>query len=141
MTILLSSHLLGLVETICDRVALFRQGTVGLVGKVGELAGRVLGGAHVVEVEAEGIDLSRVLSGVEGVAAVNSLGGQLSRVDADRDLRPEIARRVVEGGGALRNMAIRRAGLDEVYVRYFEQAAADAPQPLETGTREIADAA
>jgi hypothetical protein len=38
-------------------------------------------------------------------------------------------------------MAIRRAGLDEVYVRYFEQAAADAPQPLETGTREIADAA
>jgi ABC-2 type transport system ATP-binding protein len=44
------------------------------------------------------------------------------RVDADRDLRPEIARRVIASGGQLRNMALRRAGLDEVYVRYFEQA-------------------
>ena len=44
----------------------------------------------------------------------------VTRVDADRDLRPEIARRVVEAGGALRNMAISRATLDEVYVRYFE---------------------
>src|SRR5437868_1738477 len=34
ITILLSSHLLGLVESICDRVALFRKGKVGLVGKV-----------------------------------------------------------------------------------------------------------
>jgi ABC-2 type transport system ATP-binding protein len=129
MTILLSSHLLGLVETICDRVALFRQGTVGLVGSVGDLARQVLGGAYVVEVEAEGIDLARALQGVEGIAAVNALGGNLSRVDADRDLRPEIARRVVAGGGALRNMAIRRAGLDEVYVRYFERA--EEPETVE----------
>ncbi len=38
MTILLSSHLLGLVQSICDRVALFRKGKIGLIGKVGDLA-------------------------------------------------------------------------------------------------------
>ena len=48
-----------------------------------------------------------------------------TRVDADRDVRPEIARRVVSAGGELRNMAIRRASLDEVYVRYFEEADAN----------------
>jgi ABC-2 type transport system ATP-binding protein len=124
MTIVLSSHLLGLVESICDRVALFRKGRVGLIGKVGDLATDVLGGAYVVEVEAEGIDLAAALSGLEGVKGIGapSPSGAVIRVDADRDVRPEIARRVVESGGALRNMAIRRAGLDEVYARYFAQA-------------------
>ncbi len=57
MTILLSSHLLSLVQSICDRVALFRMGRIGLVGRVDELARKVLGGAYAVEVEAEGVDL------------------------------------------------------------------------------------
>ncbi len=35
-------------------------------------------------------------------------------------MRPDIARRVVGAGGALRNMAISRTSLDEVYVSYFE---------------------
>jgi ABC-2 type transport system ATP-binding protein len=126
MTIVLSSHLLGLVESICDRVALFRKGRVGLIGRVGELASDVLGGAYVVEVEAEGIDLAAALAGLEGVRGIGtasqSPGSAGVRVDADRDVRPEIARRVVAAGGALRNMAIRRAGLDEVYARYFAQA-------------------
>jgi ABC-2 type transport system ATP-binding protein len=124
MTIVLSSHLLGLVESICDRVALFRKGRVGLIGKVGDLATDVLGGAYGVEVAAEGIDLAAALSGLEGVkgSGAPSPSGAVIRVDADRDVRPEIARRVVESGGALRNMAIRRAGLDEVYARYFAQA-------------------
>jgi ABC-2 type transport system ATP-binding protein len=122
ITILLSSHLLGLVETICDRVALFRKGKIGLIGKVSELARQVLGGDFIVEVEAEGIDLKSALAGVEGIAGVTPMTAAVSRVEADRDLRPEIARRVIGGGGQLRNMALRRAGLDEVYVRYFEQA-------------------
>jgi len=124
ITILLSSHLLGLVESICDRVALFRKGKIGLVGNVGDLARQVLGGAYVVEVEAEGIDLRAALAGVAGIVGVTPMTASVSRVDADRDLRPEIAQRVIGAGGALRNMAIRRAGLDEVYVRYFEQAEA-----------------
>ncbi len=122
ITILLSSHLLGLVQSICDRVALFRKGRIGLVGSVNDLAKQVIGGAYVVEVEAEGVDLKSALAGVEGIVAVTPIGGAVSRVDAHQDLRPEIARAVIGAGGALRNMAIRRAGLDEVYVRYFEQA-------------------
>jgi ABC-2 type transport system ATP-binding protein len=133
MTILLSSHLLGLVQSICDRVALFRKGRIGLIGRVDDLARDVLGGAYAVEVEAEGVDLTSALRGLDGVGAVTSMGSGITRVDADRDVRPEIARRVVNAGGMLRNMAIRRTGLDEVYVRYFEQAG--------SGPEEVADAA
>ncbi len=120
MTIVLSSHLLGLVQSICDRVALFRKGRIGIVGRVDELARQVLGGNHVVLVEAEGVDLVAVLGGLPGVGTVKALRNGATRVDCDRDVRPEIASRVVAAGGSLRNMAISRATLDEVYVRYFE---------------------
>jgi ABC-2 type transport system ATP-binding protein len=123
MTIVLSSHLLSLVQSICDRVALFRQGRVGLVGKVDDLARQVLGGAFVVEVEAEGVDLASTLAGVPGIGAVTPTRPGAARVDAETDLRPELAKRIVSAGGSLRNMAIRRTSLDEVYVRYFEKAA------------------
>jgi ABC-2 type transport system ATP-binding protein len=121
MTILVSSHLLGLVQSICDRVALFQQGHIGLLGKVGDLAREVLGGAFVVNVEADGVDLAKVLAGLEGIGRIVSTGSNTSRVDADRDIRPDIARRIVAAGGSLRNMAISEASLDDVYVNYFEK--------------------
>jgi ABC-2 type transport system ATP-binding protein len=121
MTIVLSSHLLAMVQSVCDRVALFNQGRIGLVGRVDELTSDVLGGTHVVEVEASGIDLPAVLAGAEGVTSVNVLRGGAWRVDASADVRPEIARRVVSSGGELKNMSIRHTSLDEVYVRFFEE--------------------
>jgi ABC-2 type transport system ATP-binding protein len=123
MTIVLSSHLLGLVQSICDRVALFRNGRVGLLGRVGDLARDVLGGSYVVEVESEGVDLRVALGGIEGIGSIVRKNGSLTRVDADRDVRPEIARRIIAAGGSIRNMAISETSLDEVYVRYFEQVA------------------
>lgn len=122
MTIVLSSHLLGLVQSICDRVALFRRGEIGLVGRVDDLARQVLGGAYVIEVEAEGIDLASALTNTEGVGAIARERAGIVRIDADRDVRPEIARRVVQAGGSLRNMTIAETSLDTVYARYFEQA-------------------
>jgi ABC-2 type transport system ATP-binding protein len=123
MTIVLSSHLLAMVQSVCDRVALFNQGRIGLVGRVDELTSDVLGGTHVVEVEASGIDLPAALAGAEGVTSVNALRGDAWRVDASADIRPEIARRVVSSGGELKNMSIRHTSLDEVYVRFFEEEA------------------
>jgi ABC-2 type transport system ATP-binding protein len=123
MTILLSSHLLSLVQSVCDRVALFRKGRVGLVGGVDELARNVLGSAFIVEVESDAPDLAAVLAGMPGIVSVTPLGPGRSRVDATEDMRPEIARRVVASGARLTNMAISRPGLDQIYARYFEEGA------------------
>ncbi len=120
VTIVLSSHLLGMMQTICDRVALFRQGKIGLIGKVADLTADVLGGTHVVEVEASGADLAAILEGAPHISAVSLLKAGRWRVDADDDVRADIARLVVQAGGALSEMSIRQSGLDEVYVRFFE---------------------
>lgn len=123
MTIVLSSHLLAMVQSVCDRVALFNKGRIGLTGSVADLTSDVLGGTHVVEVEADGVDLAAALAGTDGVTGVTATRTGGWRVDTAADLRPEIARRVVGAGGQLRTMSIRRTTLDEVYVRFFEEEA------------------
>ena len=120
VTIVLSSHLLSMMQSLCDRVALFRKGQIGLIGKVADLTADVLGGTHVVEVEAAGADLAALLGSAPHVSAVALLKPGRWRVDADADIRADIARRVVQAGGALSEMSIRQSSLDEVYVRFFE---------------------
>ena len=52
VSILLSSHLLDRVQSVCDRVALFNAGRIVLMGTVAQLGRQVLGGGYAVEVEA-----------------------------------------------------------------------------------------
>ncbi|TWG92454.1 ABC-2 type transport system ATP-binding protein [Mesorhizobium sp. J18] len=123
MTIVLSSHLLDMVQSICNRVALFNRGKIGLCGPVETLMGDVMGGTHTVEVDAAGIDLKEILAGKPHVMRVRQDRQNNWRVDTDADVRPEIARHIIAAGGELRRMSIRQTSLDDVYVRYFEEAA------------------
>jgi ABC-2 type transport system ATP-binding protein len=119
MTILLSSHLLDLVQSVCDRVALFNAGRLGLIGRVNELLRDVLGGSHVIRLEATGRGLDDAIRAVPGVKRVSVEGG-IFRIEASDDLRPEIARAAVCAGGRLISIAAGHASLEEVYTRYFE---------------------
>jgi ABC-2 type transport system ATP-binding protein len=119
LTVVISSHMLGLVQSVCDRVALFRNGRVGLVGKVDELAQQVLGGAYIIHVDADGIDLAAALKGIKGIGSVSRGAGGLWQVEAAHDIRPEIAKRIVAAKGTLREVTLKKASLDEVYSRYF----------------------
>jgi ABC-2 type transport system ATP-binding protein len=58
VSVLLSSHLLDRVQSVCDRVALFQKGRIVLIGTVGELGRKILGGGYAVEVEAQGAGLA-----------------------------------------------------------------------------------
>lgn len=121
MTVVVSSHLLDLVQDICDRVALFNHGKIGLIGKVSVLMTNVLGGSHVIRLEARGPDLARVISAVPGVTKVEPVSASEFRIDASRDVRPEIARAVGAAGGELLGLAHGAARLEDVYTRYFEE--------------------
>lgn len=128
MTIVLSSHLLSMVQSICSRVALFSQGQAGLVGKVSELAAKVLGGAYVIEIEAEGCDVEAVARDIDGVGNVSVSSPGTIRIDALRDVRSELASAIVNAGGRLNRLSMDHSNLDEVYVRYFEKVNGDDKQ-------------
>jgi ABC-2 type transport system ATP-binding protein len=92
MTIVLSSHLLDLVQSICDRVALFSNGRVGLTGRVDDLMRDVLGGSYVLDLEASGQNLGDRIQNMPGVRRVTPLSAERFKIDATADIRGSIAK-------------------------------------------------
>jgi ABC-2 type transport system ATP-binding protein len=118
--VLLSSHHLDQVQSVCDRVALFNLGRIALSGSVTDLAQRVLGGGHVIDVEVRGAGIRDRLAAMPGVVRVQILGPELYRVDCERDLRPEIAR-LLAPTSELTGIRFAEPSLNEVYTRYFDE--------------------
>jgi len=120
VAVLLSSHLLERVQSVCDRVALFQSGKIVLMGTVPELASQVLGGGYNVEVEADGEGLAEKFSEMKGVRAVDQSGPSRYRLLAEGDVRAQAAAVVVNAGGALRRLSVEEPSLDAIYNRYFQ---------------------
>lgn len=123
VSVLLSSHMLERVQSVCDRVALFNKGSIVLIGTVPELGRRVLGGGFHVEVQAEGRGLAERLATIPGVTTVEATGTNRMRLLAERDVRPDAAAAVVAAGGRLLSLSIEEPSLEAIYTRYFENAA------------------
>jgi ABC-2 type transport system ATP-binding protein len=120
VAVMLSSHLLERVQSICDRVALFNAGRIALMGTVPELARQVLGGGYTVEVEADGPGLAEKLAAVPGVRTVEQPAPGRFRLLAEGDMRPQAAAAVVNAGGQLRRLSVEDPSLDAIYNRYFQ---------------------
>jgi ABC-2 type transport system ATP-binding protein len=120
VSVLLSSHLLERVQSVCDRVALFSSGRIALMGSVADLGRQVLGGGYVVDIEAEGAGLAERLALIPGVSGVEKSGIGKLRLHADRDVRPEAAAEVVAMQGRLKFLGVQEPSLEAIYTRYFE---------------------
>ena len=120
VSVLLSSHLLERVQSVCDRVALFSEGNIALIGTVPELGRQVLGGGFRVEVEAEGQGLGDRLAAVPGVQKVEAAGTNRWRMLSERDVRPEAAAEIVSSGGRLLRLSVEEPSLEAIYTAYFK---------------------
>jgi ABC-2 type transport system ATP-binding protein len=120
VSVLLSSHLLERVQSVCDRVALFSAGRIALIGSVAELGRQVLGAGYVVDIEAEGAGLAERLALIPGVSGVDQTGIGKLCLHADRDVRPEAAAEVVAMHGRLKYLGVREPSLEAIYTHYFE---------------------
>jgi ABC-2 type transport system ATP-binding protein len=135
VSVLLSSHLLERVQSVCDRVALFSAGHIALMGTVSELGREVLGAGYVVDIEADGAGLADRLALIPGVSGVEQTGIGKLRLHADRDVRPEAAAEVVAMHGRLKYLGVQEPSLEAIYNNYFESKASEAAKE---GTRHAA---
>jgi ABC-2 type transport system ATP-binding protein len=135
VSVLLSSHLLERVQSVCDRVALFSAGHIALMGTVPDLGREVLGGGYVVDIEADGAGLAERLALIPGVSGVEKTGVGKLRLHADRDVRPEAANEVVAMHGRLKYLGVQEPSLEAIYTRYFE---ARPDEMMKEGTRHAA---
>lgn len=124
ITVLLSSHLLHQVQKICHRVGILSKGRLVAEGTVAQLEAQLhTEGRLRVEIELAEADSRLVdsLQQIEGVTAVEGLKNSLV-VTCERDIRPQLARNIIENGGSLIQMNVPGHGLEEIYLRYFHEA-------------------
>ncbi|WP_319514711.1 ABC transporter ATP-binding protein [uncultured Cohaesibacter sp.] len=119
MTLLISSHMLDVVQSICTRVALFNKGKIGFMGSVEKFTNDVAGGSFQIDVAARKIDLSACVDIIPAVGAVDHRDKEHWMVSATHDVRPELARMITEHGGDLLSLQAHRASLSEAYNRFF----------------------
>ena len=110
-TVVLSSHLMGEVEQVCDRVGVIREGVLVAEGTVEELRGRAS-----LRVRAEPIgEAARLVARLPEVAEV-ATDGALLDVRADVDAAAGINRALVTAGIEVSEITQRRASLEDVFL-------------------------
>ncbi|MEO8462088.1 MAG: ABC transporter ATP-binding protein [Chloroflexota bacterium] len=127
-TILLSSHLLSQVQSVCDRVGIFAAGRLIGVGTVAELAERFGDGAAHLEVtvaadegDAVGPDPEAALRAIEHVESVSwdpaaaVWRASVRPASESGRVREAILRAAVEQGLRLTSLRAIAPSLDEIY--------------------------
>ncbi len=115
-TIFLSSHLLGEVEQVCDRVAIINLGEIVREGMVSEL----LEGKSRLRVEASPLDRAAAVLGEHWTVSSN---GQWLTIDATREDAPHLVRRLVEQGVDVYQVASQRQSLEEFFLSVVREEA------------------
>jgi ABC-2 type transport system ATP-binding protein len=123
-TILLSTHILSEVESICRRVIIINWGRIGSDKKMAELEA-----AETITLEVSGPaeQAANVLKATEGVAlvaTVNMPGGRTGfeiHPQNKRDLREAIAQRMVKNNWTIRHLSVRRRKLEDHFFEVMRQ--------------------
>ena len=123
MTIIMSSHQLYQVQRICTRVGMLMNGQLVAEGPIEELGRTTFGeGQFRVEIKLTEVtdDIIAAVKEIEGVLDIDQSDEVLS-VTCSQDLRPQIARAVINSQGMLVEMKIESYALEDIYLKYFKE--------------------
>ena len=115
-TVVLSSHLMGEVQQICDRVAVISRGRILAESSVEELRG----GGELVVAAAPSDRAREVLAALPVVADVRASDGCL-RVSADVDCAAEVTRALVLAGVDVSEVRRAERQLEDVFLEMTEE--------------------
>lgn len=118
-TIIISSHILSELETICNRVAIIEKGRLIYSGPVQGVRDQMSQGRVVfVRVASDPAQALALLKASAEVAEVNALDGALKVTLASHDTDHSlIAALLVHGGAKLVELREEQLGLEEVFMR------------------------
>jgi ABC-2 type transport system ATP-binding protein len=134
--IMYSSHILEVVEKVCDRIIVLHKGKVVAVDTPDNLTSRLRGSETMyVQLDPMGADAASVLAAIDGVTRVSAsseprgsaLGLEIES-DAGRDIRRELAAAIVNRGWGLLELRPMRLSLEDVFLKLTMQ---ESDQPAE----------
>lgn len=117
-TVLLSSHILSEVETLCDRVSIIRNGVTVETGSLAELR-HLTRTSVTAELAAEPTGLAD-LSGVHGL----DIEGRRVRLQVDTDKLDAVLRALTASG--VRSLTSTPPTLEELFLRHYQEDGAGA---------------
>jgi ABC-2 type transport system ATP-binding protein len=127
-TVLLSTHILTEAQQICDRVLIINKGRIVTEDTPENLQARLAGSQRVlVRVRGEADELPAKLSKLKGVRDVeaNPDGSVEFEFSAGQDVRPLVAKTVVQAGFDLLEMRPIGLSLEEIFLELTRDNASD----------------
>jgi ABC-2 type transport system ATP-binding protein len=127
-TILLSSHILSEISQTCDRLLVIQKGEIVAQGTEQELATK-LGGSGTIEVEVAGtaqraVDVVKTVTGIGPCRVLRESGGvALLSLEGSPDLRPKVARALVQNGIDLLRIDRGAARLESIFLKLTKEPA------------------
>ena len=129
MTVLLSSHLLGEVEDLCNRVAIVRKGGVAYQGSLADLQ-RQAGGGYLLRTNDNEL-AERVAAAQAGIEEVRAgVEGGVTFAAESEDAVGALSQALTESGALIRELSPRHASLEDLFFRLTEGEAARATKPV-----------
>lgn len=127
-TILLSSHILTEVQSVCDHIVVFREGRVVCDGTRETLLGGLDSGSWLkLRIEGEEERITALLGRIRGIRRVSCLGMQekgsfdyIIDVEKGEDVRREIFRRLSKQNCPLLYMAPKEQTLENLFLQLTE---------------------
>lgn len=130
-TVLLSTHILSEAQQVCDRVLIINKGEIVVEDTPERLQAGLTGVQRVsVRVQGDGDGLEKLLKGISGVDKVASNNDGAVEVESSPgiDIRPEIAKKVIQGGFNLLELKSIDLSLEDIFI----QLTRDEPVPPST---------
>ena len=118
-TVLLSTHILNEAQNICDRVLIINKGRIVAEDTTENLQARLIGAERVIiRVRGEADELAKTVKLVKGVQGVETRedGSVEFEFASGKDLRPEVAKQVVNSGYELIELRPLGMSLEEIFL-------------------------
>jgi ABC-2 type transport system ATP-binding protein len=120
-TVLLSTHILPEAQQICGRVLIINRGKIVAEDSPGNLQAQLAGAERLIVAAGTGSEqLVQILSGLPGVSSVRA-GSCEGEVEVStvpgKDLRPLVARTIVEAGVDLMELRSSGLSLEQIFLQ------------------------
>ncbi len=134
-TVLLSTHILSEAQQICDRVLIINKGEIVVEDTPERLQAGLTGVQRVsLKVQGDGDGLDRLVKEIPGVGRVATIHDGALEIESSpgKDLRPIIAKNVVEAGFDLLELKTIELSLEDIFIELTR----DEPEPPSTDDTE-----
>ncbi len=120
VTVFFSSHILGQVEAVCDRVGIIRNGELVAVDTIQGLRENVGGGSTlIVEVDRVPDEAANRVRALDGVSDV-TVDGTLFRVACDSETKMDVVGEIEDAGANVTDFTTEEAPLEDLFAAYTE---------------------